>query len=93
MMFQWRVIMDWCRSVYLAEKSKISTSLNKIKRLHLCMGMCVCVPFFVYVRMGDTDHHFIPSLSSDVSFWLHVLNEPDAVNYISILSPKSNAAE
>lgn len=57
------------------------------------MGVCVCVPFFVYVRMGDTDHHFIPSLSSDVSFWLHVLNEPDAVNYISILSPKSNAAE
>lgn len=57
------------------------------------MGVCVCVLFFVYVRMGDTDHHFIPSLSSDVSFWLHVLNEPDAVNYISILSPKSNAAE
>lgn len=92
MMFQWRVIIDGCRSVHLAEKSKISTSLNKIKRLHLCMGVCVRA-FFVYVRMGDTDHHFIPSLSSDVSFWLHVLNEADAVNYISILSPKSNAAE
>lgn len=84
MMFQWRVIMDGCRSVHLAEKSKISTSLI----------VCVCVrAFFDYVRMGDTDHHFIPSLSSDVSFWLHVLNEADAVNYISILSPKSNAAE
>lgn len=53
--------------------------------------MCVRA-FFVYVRMGETDHHFIPSLSSDVNFWLHVLNEADAVNYISILSPKSNAA-
>lgn len=47
MMFQWRVIMDWCRSVYLAEKSKISTSLNKIKRLHLCMGVCVCACLFL----------------------------------------------
>lgn len=65
MMFQWRVIMDGCHSVHLAEKSKISTSLNKIKRLHLCMGVCVLC--FVYVCMGDTDHHFIPSLSSEQS--------------------------